>query len=59
MLSSYNIIIKRFLIRDKLYKIVFYKETFLLVDTSIDVVLGIFFPIFINAKIQFNIKDFT
>lgn len=42
-----------FLLLDKLKKVWFFKKTFLLTETSIEVVLEISFLIFSNANIQF------
>ena len=44
----------RFLLQDSLGKIWFFEETFLLADTSIEVVLGMLFHFFSNADIQFG-----
>lgn len=46
-------VLTRFLFQDNLKKIEFFKEIFLLVNTSIEVVLRIFFLSLINAHINF------
>lgn len=50
-------IIVRFSFQDKLGKIWFFKEIFLLVDTNIKIVLGMFFLTLNNIDIQFNAKS--
>ena len=47
----HGIVIVGFLIQDKLGKIRFFEGTFLLADTSIEVVLGILFLTFSNVDI--------
>lgn len=58
-LKTYNIVIVGFSIQDKLDRIWFFKETFLLADTSIKVVLEIPFLTLSNANIQFDTQSFT
>ena len=58
-LKSYGIVIAGFSIQDKTGKIRFFEETFLLADTSMEVVLEKPFLAFSNADIQFDIKSFT
>lgn len=45
--------IARFIVEDKFEQIRFFKETFLLADTSIKVVLKMIFLSFSNANIEF------
>ena len=52
-------VIAGFLIQDKMGKIRFFEETFLLADTSMEVVLGISFLALNNADIQFDTESFT
>lgn len=42
-----------FLVQDKFRKVQFFKKTFLLADTSMEVVLGIFFLTLLNVDIHF------
>lgn len=58
-LNIYSIIIARFLIKDKRRKIRFFVETFLLADTSMDIVLGMSFLTLSNVEIAFDIESFT
>lgn len=51
MLKTYGIVIAKFSIQDKLSKIWFVEETFLLADTKIGVVLGMSFLALSNANI--------
>ena len=53
-LKTYGMTIAGFSIQDGLGKIRFFGETFLLADTSIDVVLGMPFLSLSNADIQFD-----
>ena len=50
-------IIASFQIENKLGRARFFQELFLLADTSMEVVLGIPFPTFNNADIQFAKKE--
>ena len=52
-LVTYEIVLTSFSVQNKLEKIRFFEKTFLLADTSIEVVLGMFSFIFSNANIQF------
>lgn len=52
-------IIARFSIQDKLGKIWFFEEIFLLADTSIDIILKMSFLAFSNVNILFNTESFT
>ena len=58
-LKMYSMIITGFSIQDNIGKIRFFKETFLLADTSIEVVLGLFFLALSNTDIQFDTESFT
>lgn len=42
-LATYKIVITEFQISDKLDKAYFFQKTFLLIDTSIDIILGMLF----------------
>ena len=52
-------VIAAFQVIDKLGRARFFQETFLLADTTIEVVLGMPFFIFSNADIQFAKKELT
>ena len=52
-------VIAGFSIQDKIGKIRFFEETFLLLDTSMEVVLGMLFLALNNTDIQFDIESFT
>ena len=52
-------VIAGFSIQDKTGKIRFFEETFLLADTSMEVVLGMLFLALSNANIQFDTESFT
>ena len=58
-LKTYGMVIAGFLIQDKTGKIQFFEKTFLLADTSIEVVLGMPFLALSNADIQFDTESFT
>ena len=58
-LKTYGMVIAGFSIQDKTGKIRFFEETFLLADTSMEVVLGMPFLALSNADIQFDIESFT
>lgn len=59
MLKTHSTVIARFFIWYKLSKIQFFEEIFLLTNTSIKVVLGIFFLIFGNVNIWFDTQSIT
>ena len=59
LLKTYEMVIAAFQVRDKLGKARFFQETFLLADTSMEVVLEMLFLIFSNADIQFAEKELT
>ena len=58
-LKTYDIAITGISIQDKSDRTRFFEETFLLADTSIEIVLGILFLALSNADIQFDIKSLT
>lgn len=58
-LKTYGMVIAGFSIQDKLGRIRFFEETFLLADTSMEVVLGMPFLALSNADIQFDAESFT
>ena len=51
LLATYGMVIAAFQVKDKLGRARFFQETFLLADTSMEVVLGMPFLIFSNADI--------
>lgn len=57
-LKTYEMIIAEFSIYDKLGRTRFFKEIFLLADTSMEMVLKISFLFFNNANLQFGAKKF-
>ena len=59
LLVTYGMIIATFQVIDKLGRARFFQETFLLADTIMEIVLGIFFLTFSNADIQFAEKEIT
>ena len=58
-LATYEIVIAAFQVKDKLGRARFFQETFLLANTSIEVVIEISFLTFNNADIQFAEKELT
>lgn len=52
-LMTYKMIIASFLLKNKLKKAQFFKETFLLTDTNIKIVFEMFFLIFFNTNVCF------
>ncbi len=54
---TYKIIIAGFFVQNKLKKVKFFKETFLLADTTIKVVLKMFSLIFSNVDIWLIKKE--
>ena len=58
-LKTYRMTIAGFLIQDGLSKIRFFEKTFLLAETSMDLVLGMPFLSLSNADIQFNMGNLT
>lgn len=55
----YGIVIVAFSFQDKLGRIQFFKEIFLLIDTSIEVVLGMYFFSFFDVNIRFVEREIT
>ena len=51
MLKTFTMVIFGFQVKNKLDKILFFKELFLLADTSINMVLKLLFLIFNNVNI--------
>lgn len=56
-LKTYRMVITGFLVQDRLEKVWFFKKTFLLIDTSMKVILEILFFIFSNVDIWFIKKE--
>ena len=56
-LVTYKMVLVGFSVQDKLKKIWFFEEIFLLADTSMEVVLGMSFLIFSNVNMQFRKKE--
>ena len=56
-LVTQEMVLVDFSVQDKLGKVQFFEETFLLVDTSMELILGILFPTFSNANLQFVEKE--
>lgn len=52
-LVTYEIVIAQVSIQDKLQTIRFFKETFLVANISIEVILGMLFLLFNNVNIRF------
>lgn len=57
-MKTYKMVIARFSIQDKTCKFRFFEETFLLANTSMDVILGMSFLVLSNANILFNTESF-
>lgn len=55
----YGMASTKFSVQDSLERVWFLKETFLLVDTSIEAILGMFLLSFNNADVQFGIEKLT
>ncbi len=58
-LETHNMASARFSFQNSLRKVRFFNETFLLIDTSIEVDLGMLFLAFSNADIQFGTEKLT
>ena len=56
LLPTHGMVIIPFQMKDKLGRVWFFQETFLLADTSMKMVLGMLFLIFSNRNIQFTEK---
>ena len=59
LLATYGIVIAAFHIIDKLGRAWFFQETFLLADTTMEVVLAMLFLTINNTNIQFAEKELT
>ncbi len=57
LLETYGMASASFSLQNSLGRVWFFKITFLLTDTSMEVVLGILFLAFSNANIQFHIEE--
>lgn len=57
--ETFGIILASFPMENKLERVRFFQETFLVADTSIDVILRIFFPILSNANVVFKNQKLT
>lgn len=55
-LKTYKMLAIEVLIHNKLAKVWYFKKTFLLVETSIEVVLGMVFLFFSNTNLQFGTR---
>ncbi len=58
-LETHNMTSARFLLQNSLGRFQFFEETFLLANTSIEVVLGMTFLALSNVDFQFGIEEFT
>ncbi len=58
-LKIYGMTSPRFLLQDSLGRVRFFETTFLLSDTSMEVILGIFFLALSNADFQFSAEELT
>ena len=58
-LKMYGMVIAGFSIWDKMGKIRFFEQSFLLADISMEVVLGIILLVLNNVDIKFNTESFT
>ncbi len=59
LLETHGMTSARFSIQDNVGRIRFFEETFLLADTSIEVILGIIFLTLSNVDFQFDTKKLT
>lgn len=59
LLETYSMILARFSTQDSLEKVSFFEDTFLLADTSIEVVLKILFLVFNNTDFRFCTEKFN
>ena len=59
LLGTYGMVSAEFLLQDSLERVRFFKETFLLVDTNIEVVLGMPFLSLSNADFQSSSREFN
>lgn len=58
-LETYGMVIAGFQVQDKLRRFCFFQETFLLADTSMEVVLGMPFFTFSNVEVGFVERELT
>ncbi len=58
-LKTYGIVSGSFSLQDSLGRVRFFKKTFLLADTSMEMVLGMLFLALSNADFQFGAKKLT
>ncbi len=58
-LETYGMVTASFLLQDSLERVRFFEETFLLADTSMEVVLGMPFLALSNADFQFGTEKLT
>ena len=56
-LITYGMVLASFSVQNKLGKVWFFEETFLLADTSMNVVLRMLFLIFLDTDVQFGEKE--
>ena len=56
-LVTYGMVLAGFSVQNKLEKVWFFEETFLLADTSMEVILGMPFFTLLNANVQFVEKE--
>lgn len=56
-LETFGMVIKGFSLQDKLGRVRFFQETFLLANTSIEVVLGMLFLTLSTADIRFSERE--
>ena len=59
LFRTFKIVIVGFQIEDKLDRVWFFQESFLLANTRMEIVLGMVFVTFSNANIQFREKELT
>ena len=59
LLQTFKMIIADFLVEDKLNRAQFFQESFLLAETSMEMILGMFFLTLSNADIHFAKKELT
>ena len=57
-LEIYSIVSAEFLLPDSLERVRFFEETFLLADTNMKLVLGMYFLSFSNADFLFSTREF-
>lgn len=58
-LQTYGMATAGFSVHDKLGRVRFFEETFLLADTSMEVILGMLFLSLSNADVQFGVEELT